>query len=107
MNEPWLIGQTQFEGGKGNFQLGQFNQEQRPQGMNGGFEQGNQQNSGQQGTNFKDKLMVRMETVSSKGNGALEEMETCRRDFVDKGWVKVRLCQSSAEFMKVELAIQM
>ncbi|PFP25744.1 hypothetical protein COJ96_18455 [Bacillus sp. AFS073361] len=49
MNEPWLIGQTQFEGGKGNFQPGQFNQGERPQGMNGGFEQGNQQNSGPQG----------------------------------------------------------
>lgn len=26
MNEPWLIGQTQMEGNRGNFQPGQFNQ---------------------------------------------------------------------------------
>lgn len=43
MNEPWLIGQTQTEGNKGNFQPGQFNR--------GAMEQGTTTNSGQtQGT---------------------------------------------------------
>jgi hypothetical protein len=32
MNEPWLIGQSQMEGNKGNFQPGQFNQSAAPQG---------------------------------------------------------------------------
>ncbi|MGG3470734.1 PepSY-associated TM helix domain-containing protein [Neobacillus pocheonensis] len=46
MNEPWLIGQSQFEGGRGNFQPGQFNQRQFNQGQfNQG--QGNPQDSGQ------------------------------------------------------------
>lgn len=53
MNEPWLIGQTQIENMRGNFQPGQFNQGQRSQGMNGGFTQGNEQNSGQQGGQFR------------------------------------------------------
>ncbi|MEH7305141.1 PepSY-associated TM helix domain-containing protein [Neobacillus drentensis] len=64
MNEPWLIGQTQMEGMRGNFQPGQFNQGQRSQGMNGGFMQGNEQNSGQfrgqangqNGTNGNDQF---------------------------------------------------
>lgn len=38
LNEPWLIGQTQMEGGRGNFQPGQFN----PQNQ-----QGTTSNSGQ------------------------------------------------------------
>jgi len=43
MNEPWLIGQTQMEGNKGNFQPGQFNR--------GAMQQGTTTNSGQtQGT---------------------------------------------------------
>ncbi|WP_413306815.1 PepSY-associated TM helix domain-containing protein [Bacillus sp. 1P10SD] len=32
MNEPWLIGQSQMEGNKGNFQPGQFNQGRGTQG---------------------------------------------------------------------------
>ncbi|MEH7076645.1 PepSY-associated TM helix domain-containing protein [Neobacillus drentensis] len=32
MNEPWLIGQTQMEGNRGNFQPGQFNPGQMQQG---------------------------------------------------------------------------
>src|SRR4051812_4280912 len=47
MNEPWLIGQTQMEGNKGNFQQGQFNR--------GAVQQGTTTNStetqGQTGTN--------------------------------------------------------
>ena len=39
MNEPWLIGQTQMEGNKGNFQPGQFNR--------GAMQQGTTTNSGQ------------------------------------------------------------
>ncbi|PLS07271.1 PepSY-associated TM helix domain-containing protein [Neobacillus cucumis] len=44
MNEPWLIGQTQQEGFKGNFQQGQFNRGQFNKGQAG---QGMNQNSGQ------------------------------------------------------------
>jgi len=72
MNEPWLIGQTQFEGGKGNFQPGQFNQGQRPQGMNGGFEQGNQQNSGQQGGQFQGQAN------GQNGNGLFQGQRSFR-----------------------------
>lgn len=43
MNEPWLIGQSQLDGGRGNFQPGQFNQWQNRQG---GFSQGNGQQGG-------------------------------------------------------------
>jgi hypothetical protein len=44
MNEPWLIGQTQMEGERGNFQQGQFTR--------GQFRQGEGQANGQmQGTN--------------------------------------------------------
>ncbi|WHY66423.1 PepSY-associated TM helix domain-containing protein [Neobacillus sp. SuZ13] len=45
MNEPWLIGQTQMEGNKGNFQPGQFNREAMPQGTtsNSGQTQGQAQ----------------------------------------------------------------
>src|SRR3954454_19497858 len=39
MNEPWLIGQTQMEGNRGNFQPGQFNQ--------GAMQKGSSGNSGQ------------------------------------------------------------
>jgi len=44
MNEPWLIGQTQQEGFRGNFQQGPQNQGQLNQGQAG---QGMNQNSGQ------------------------------------------------------------
>ncbi|WP_066064940.1 PepSY-associated TM helix domain-containing protein [Neobacillus soli] len=47
MNEPWLIGQSQIEGGRGNFQPGQFNQGQFLQGNIGGWGQGTGQNQGQ------------------------------------------------------------
>ncbi|MGG3563000.1 PepSY-associated TM helix domain-containing protein [Neobacillus rhizosphaerae] len=43
MNEPWLIGQTQMEGERGNFQQGQFNR--------GQFRQGEGQANGFNGTN--------------------------------------------------------
>jgi hypothetical protein len=56
MNEPWLIGQSQMEGNKGNFQPGQFNQGAGTQGtfpsdssQTAGQTQG--QTSGQAGTN--------------------------------------------------------
>lgn len=44
MNEPWLIGQTQMEGNRGNFQPGQFNQ---GAGMQGTFPADSSQNPGQ------------------------------------------------------------
>jgi hypothetical protein len=49
MNEPWLIGQTSMEGGKGNFQSGQMNQNQFNNGQTnqGQTMQGMTQNSGQ------------------------------------------------------------
>ncbi|MDQ1146445.1 hypothetical protein QE429_003272 [Bacillus sp. SORGH_AS 510] len=47
MNEPWLMGQAQVEGGRGNFQPGQFNGGQFRQ--NAG--QGNGQMQGQNGFN--------------------------------------------------------
>jgi len=49
MNEPWLIGQTQMEGNKGNFQPGQFNREAMPQGTtsNSGQTQGTTQGQAQ------------------------------------------------------------
>ncbi|MEH7415273.1 PepSY-associated TM helix domain-containing protein [Neobacillus drentensis] len=49
MNEPWLIGQTSMEGGRGNFPAGQMNQGQMNQGqMNNG--QTNQGQAGQEMT---------------------------------------------------------
>jgi len=54
INEPWLIGQSQVEGVRGNFQPGQFNGGQFNQGQAGngtdGTVQGNEQGNGQ-GTN--------------------------------------------------------
>jgi hypothetical protein len=47
MNEPWLIGQSTIESGRGNFQPGQFNQGQNPQGRMGGSGQANGQTQGQ------------------------------------------------------------
>jgi hypothetical protein len=49
MNEPWLIGQTSMEGGRGNFQPGQMNQNQFNNGQTnqGQARQGMTQNSGQ------------------------------------------------------------
>lgn len=49
MNEPWLIGQTSMEGGRGNFQPGQMNQGQFNNGQTnqGQARQGMTQNSGQ------------------------------------------------------------
>jgi hypothetical protein len=47
MNEPWLMGQTQFEADRGNFQQGQFNRGQFRQGAG----QINGQMQGQNGTN--------------------------------------------------------
>jgi hypothetical protein len=49
MNEPWLIGMSQTEGGKGNFQMGQFTQGEGRQGMMGDFGQGSGQIQGQTG----------------------------------------------------------
>jgi hypothetical protein len=50
MNEPWLIGQSQLEGGRGNFQPGQFNQWRNNQGtMDNGQAGGGFQ--GQNGSN--------------------------------------------------------
>jgi hypothetical protein len=51
MNEPWLIGQTTVVSGRGNFQPGQFNQGQNPQGRMGGSGQANGQTQGQRGFN--------------------------------------------------------
>ncbi|WP_413300655.1 PepSY-associated TM helix domain-containing protein [Bacillus sp. 1P10SD] len=65
MNEPWLMGQTQFEGDRGNFQPGQFNRGQfrqgagqisgQIQGQNGFIRNGQSQGQagieGQNGTN--------------------------------------------------------
>ena len=69
MNEPWLIGQTQLEGGRGNFQPGQVNQGQSPQGMNGSFGQGNGQNSGQQSGQFKGQANGQ---TGTNGNGQFQ-----------------------------------
>lgn len=55
MNEPWLIGQTQGEGIRGNFQPGEFNQ-QFSQGSNS---QGSGQASGQQGMNNNGQFQGR------------------------------------------------
>ncbi|WP_312470078.1 PepSY-associated TM helix domain-containing protein [Neobacillus sp.] len=52
MNEPWLIGQSQIEVGRGNFQPGQFNQGQATQGTTPDSGQANGQTDGQwQGQN--------------------------------------------------------
>ncbi|MBI0576988.1 PepSY domain-containing protein [Neobacillus cucumis] len=55
MNEPWLIGQTQGEGIRGNFQPGEFNQ-QFSQGSNS---QGSGQASGQPGMNNNGQFQGR------------------------------------------------
>jgi hypothetical protein len=61
MNEPWLIGQTQQEGFRGNFQQGQqtqgqFNQGQTQQGMNQNSGQANGQMQGQNNNNQNQKF---------------------------------------------------
>jgi hypothetical protein len=56
MNEPWLIGQTQIGGGRGNFQPGQFYQGQAPQGTTGGSGQETGQNQGQMGDQPQGQL---------------------------------------------------
>jgi hypothetical protein len=52
MNEPWLIGQTSLDGGRGNFQQGQMNTSQfnNSQTTQGQSRQGMTQNSGQTGS---------------------------------------------------------
>ncbi|MDR7239599.1 PepSY-associated TM helix domain-containing protein [Neobacillus drentensis] len=47
MNEPWLIGQTQMEGNRGNFQPGQFNPDQMQQGTSTDSSQTSGQNQSQ------------------------------------------------------------
>jgi hypothetical protein len=47
MNEPWLIGQTQMEGNRGNFQPGQFNQGAGQQGTTTNSSQTTSQTQGQ------------------------------------------------------------
>lgn len=47
MNEPWLIGQSQVEGTRGDFQPGQFNQGAAPQGTTSGSSQAAGQTGGQ------------------------------------------------------------
>ncbi|WHY80111.1 ABC transporter permease [Neobacillus sp. WH10] len=52
INEPWLIGQSQVEGGRGNFQPGQFNQGQFYQRQGGqGITSDSGQTQGQTGSN--------------------------------------------------------
>lgn len=46
MNEPWLVGQSQVEGMKGNFQPGQFNQFRNNQGFDNGQASGSQGQNG-------------------------------------------------------------
>jgi hypothetical protein len=49
MNEPWLIGQSQLQGGRGNIQPGQFNQGQNGQGTGNDNGQAGGQIQGQNG----------------------------------------------------------
>ena len=51
MNEPWLIGQTQMEGNRGNFQPGQFNPGTMQQGATTDSNQAAVQTQGQSGAN--------------------------------------------------------
>ena len=51
MNEPWLIGQTQMEGNRGNFQPGQFNQGAGTQGGTTNSSQTTGQTQGQTSAN--------------------------------------------------------
>ncbi|WP_066319919.1 PepSY-associated TM helix domain-containing protein [Bacillus sp. FJAT-29814] len=56
MNEPWLIGQTQMEGGRGNFQQGQMMQGQVGQGMPGDSGQTAEQAQGQMGRKSQGQI---------------------------------------------------
>jgi hypothetical protein len=51
MNEPWLIGQSTVQDGRGNFQPGQMNQWQNRQGAAGSSGQANGQFQGPNGNN--------------------------------------------------------
>lgn len=59
MNEPWLIGQSQVQGGRGNFQPGQFNQGQTGTGTFPGSGQANGQVDGQAGFNGNGQFQGR------------------------------------------------
>lgn len=71
MNEPWLLGQTQFEGERGDFQPGQFNR--------GQFRQGAGQENGQmQGQNRFDRNGNFPEGFRGERMGQVSLMSTIR-----------------------------
>jgi len=71
MNEPWLIGQTQMEGNKGNFQSGQFNRGAMQQGATTDSSQAAGQTPGQTpgqaGTNVPSQFQGRPEARGIEG----------------------------------------
>ncbi|MEH7156505.1 PepSY-associated TM helix domain-containing protein [Neobacillus drentensis] len=69
MNEPWLIGQTQMEGNRGNFQPGQFNPGQMQQGA--GTTTDPSQAQGQTGANANTNANANGQT-GFNGNGQFQ-----------------------------------
>jgi hypothetical protein len=95
MNEPWLIGQTQMEGNRGNFQPGQFNQGVGPQGATTNSSQAtgqtqsqnpasnqtqtNGQTQGQTGTNATGQFPGRMGAGGPGGEGGASSITSIIR----------------------------
>ncbi|MFL6557942.1 MAG: PepSY-associated TM helix domain-containing protein [Bacillus sp. (in: firmicutes)] len=95
MNEPWLIGQTQMEGNRGNFQPGRFNQGVGPQGATTNSSQTtgqtqsqnppsnqtqtNGQTQGQTGTNATGQFPGRMGAGGPGGEGGASSITSIIR----------------------------
>lgn len=65
MSEPWLIGQTQMEGNRGNFQPGQFNQGAMQKGTTTDSSQTTGQTQGQTGANGQNGANANGQTGSN------------------------------------------
>lgn len=74
MNEPWLIGQTQMEGGRGNFQPGQMMPVQGGQGMPSDSGQTSGQTQGQSQAQAGDGIQ------GQTGNGQFQGRQGFRGD---------------------------
>lgn len=65
MNEPWLIGQTQMEGNRGNFQPGQFNRGTGTQGGTTNSSQTTGQTQGQTPANGQTQSQTGQTTTTN------------------------------------------
>ncbi|WP_026564074.1 PepSY-associated TM helix domain-containing protein [Bacillus sp. UNC41MFS5] len=70
MNEPWLIGQTQMEGNRGNFQPGQFNPGTMQQGATTDSNQAAGQTQGQAASGVQPQTQTNGQTQGQSGANA-------------------------------------